>query len=119
MASVSWLTVRSRGYFGLGLVRQLETSDHSAVFIDIGHFGFGLACQLEPWIIVQLFIHVVLEQPIPHCKQEVYLKNSGIWELVRGDVQGLNSKGVTRFHCLVSSLNEAPLHGREFRSARL
>ena len=45
------------------------TLDHSAIFID-----------------------VVLEQPIHHSvyRQEVYLKNSVDWELVRGDVKGLN-----------------------------
>ena len=38
------------------------------------------------------FIDVVLEQSIPHlvCRQEVYLKNSVDWELVKGDVKGLN-----------------------------
>ena len=47
----------------------VRTSDPSAVFID-----------------------VFREQPNPHlvCRQEVYLKNSMNWELVRGDVKGIN-----------------------------
>ena len=42
-----------------------------------------------------IFIDVVLEQPIPHlvCGQEFYLKNAVDWELVRGDVSGLNWNG--------------------------
>ena len=58
-----------------------------------------------------LFIDVVLEQPILHlvCRQEVYLKNSVDWELVRGDVKGLNWNEIIRFPCSVSMLIEAVL----------
>ena len=36
-----------------------------------------------------IFIYVLLEQPIPYsvCRQELYLKNSGDWELIRGDLR--------------------------------
>ena len=60
-------------------------SDHSAIFIDIG-----------------------LEQSIPHlvCRQEVYLKNSVDWELVKGDVNDLNWNEIIRFPCPLLTLNE-------------
>ena len=43
-----------------------------------------------------IFMGVVLEQPKPHlvCRQEPYLKNSVNWELVRGDMKGLNGNGI-------------------------
>ena len=49
-------------------VSPVGNSDHSAIFVD------------------------VIEQPISHlvCRQEVYLKNSVKWELVRGNVKGQN-----------------------------
>ena len=66
----------------------VETSDYSAIFID------------------------VLEQPIPHmvCRQEVYLKYSVDWLLVRGDVKDLNWNEISKSSCPVSSLNEALLN---------
>ena len=68
---------------------SVGTSDHSVIFID-----------------------VVLAQHIPHlvCRQEVYLKNSVYWRLVRGDVKGLNWNRIIRSLCSVSSPNEASLH---------
>ena len=63
---------------------SVVNSDHSVVFID-----------------------VVLVQPILHqvCRQEVYPKNSVDWELIRGDVKGLNWNEFIRFslarHCCV------------------
>ena len=54
---------------------------------------------------------VLLEQPIPYlvCRQEVYLKNSVDWDLVRRDVKGPNWNEITRFPCPISSLNESLL----------
>ena len=64
------------------------SSDHSAVLVDFG-----------------------LEQPIPHlvCRQEVYLKNSVDWELVRKDVKSLHWNGIIKSPCPVSLLNKALL----------
>ena len=59
-----------------------------------------------------VFINVVLELPIPHlvCRQEVYLKKSVDWELIRGDVNWV-STGMesSNFHFPVLSLNEGLL----------
>ena len=59
-----------------------------------------------------VLMNVVLEQPIPHemCRQEVYLKNSVDWELVRGVVMSLIWRGAIRCPCPVSSLNGALIH---------
>ena len=45
-----------------------------------------------------IFINAVRQQSILHLlyRQEVYLKISMNWELVRGDVKGLNWKGIIR-----------------------
>ena len=58
-----------------------------------------------------VFIDVMLQQPIPHqvCRQEVYLKKSVNWELVRGDVKGLNFNEIIWFLCLTSSPKDALL----------
>ena len=40
------------------------------------------------------------------CRQEIHLKNSADWELVRENVKSLNWKGIIRSPCLVSSLNQ-------------
>ena len=58
-----------------------------------------------------IFIVAVLEQPAPHqvCRQEVNLKQSVNWELVRREVKSLNWNGIIRPSCPVSSLNEALL----------
>ena len=71
-------------WFGL----PIGTSNHSATFIDF-----------------------VLEQPFPHlvCRQEVYLKSSVNWQLVKEDVKDLNWNEIIRFPCPVSSLNESLL----------
>ena len=52
---------------------------------------------------------IVLEQPTSHlvCGQEVYLKNSVDWKLVRGDVNGFDLNEIIRFPCPASLLNEA------------
>ena len=67
-----------------------------------------MARLLEPRIIVP-FYRCCAGATNPHleCRQEVYLKNSLGWELVRGDVTGLNWNGIIRSPCPVSSLNEA------------
>ena len=51
----------------------------------------------------------MLEQPISHlvCRQDVYLKNSVNWEMVRGDVTGLNENRILWSPFPVSSLSEA------------
>ena len=55
--------------------------------------GFGLARIFETQTKDAVFYgcYIVLEQLIPYlvCRQEVYLKNSMDWELVRGGVKGL------------------------------
>ena len=68
---------------------SVGTSDHSTIIMD-----------------------VVLEQPIPHlvCRQVVYLKNSVVWELVRGDVRSLNWNKIIRPNYPVSILHKAMLH---------
>ena len=50
-----------------------------------------------------LLIDVVLEQLIPHllCRQEVYLKNSLYFELVSGDLKGLDWHEIIRSPYLV------------------
>ena len=70
-----------------------------------------LGSPIEPLDHSVIFIDVALEQPIPHlvCRQEVHLKNSVDWELVRGDVKSLNRNEIIRSLCPVSSLNEALL----------
>ena len=51
----------------------------------------------------------MLEQLITHLarRQEVYIKNSVNWKLVRGDVKGLNWNRVIRSPCPVLSLKQA------------
>ena len=73
---------------GVRVGSTVGTSDHIAIFID-----------------------VVLDQAIPHlaCRQEVYLKNSVNWELVRVYMKVLNWNGIIRFPCLVSLFNDALL----------
>ena len=58
-----------------------------------------------------VFVYVVLEQPILQlvCRQEVFLRNSVDWELVRGYVKGPNWNGIITSHCSASSLNKALL----------
>ena len=47
---------------------------------------------------IAVFTDVVLEQYCPPlvCRQDVYLKNSVNWELVREDVKGLNWNKIIR-----------------------
>ena len=75
-------------FLGVRVGSPIGTSDHSILFID-----------------------VVLQQPIPNlvCRQEVYLKNSVDWELVRGDVKDLDWIEIIRSPWPVSSLNEVLL----------
>ena len=54
---------------GARVYSPIETSDHSAVFIDV--------------VLEQLILHLV-------CRQEVYLKYSRDWGMVGGAVKGLN-----------------------------
>ena len=83
-----WICMAGPDFVGVPVGSPFWTSDHSAVFID-----------------------VVLEQTVPHlvCRQEVYLKNSVDWELVRGDVKSLDWNEIIRSPCSVSSLNKALL----------
>ena len=54
----------------------------------------------------------MLEQPISYlmCRHEGYLKKSVNWELVIGNLKGLNWDRIIRSSCPVSFLNEALLH---------
>ena len=69
MNTINFLSV------GVLVGSPVETSDHSAFFIE-----------------------VVLEQPIPRlvCGKDIYLKNSVDWKLVRRYVKGLNENEIIR-----------------------
>ena len=58
-----------------------------------------------------IFLDVILEQSISHllCRQKVYLKNSVDWELLRGDVKGLNWNNIIRSPWPTSTSNKALL----------
>ena len=64
-----------------GILDLVLTDAHTLVWIRVGP-PIGTSDHNA------LFIDVVLEQLIPHlmCRQEIYLKNSVDWELVRREV---------------------------------